>query len=89
MIRTLIKKTISVFIIISLLLMETLNYAAIVSDNDGSVFVTKAEFESLKDDFASQVANYSDSIDKKIDGAIASYLAGISVAKKTTEQFFD
>ena len=84
MVRTLIKKTISIFIIISLSLMETLNYAAIVSDNDGAAFVTKSEFEALKNNFASQVTNYSDSIDKKIDGAIASYLAGVKTEQKLT-----
>ncbi|MBR0038504.1 MAG: hypothetical protein IJP71_00690 [Lachnospiraceae bacterium] len=58
------------------------SFAAIVSDNDGSAFVTKAEFEVLKKDFADQVINYNDSIDNKIDGAIASYLAGIELSKK-------
>ena len=57
--------------------------AAIVSDNDGAAFVTKAEFEALKDNFANQVEQYNDSIDGKIDGAIASYLAGITLSKKS------
>ena len=64
-------------------LMSINSFAAIVSDNDGSAFVTKAEFEALKDDFADQVVNYNESIDKKIDGAIASYLAGVRLSKKT------
>ena len=55
--------------------------AAIVSDNDGSAFVTKAEFEAMKKDFEDQVINYNNSIDTKIDGAISSYLAGIKLAK--------
>lgn len=55
--------------------------AAIVSDNDGSAFVTKAEFEALKNDFDAQINNYNKSIDNKVDGAIASYLAGIKTAK--------
>lgn len=58
------------------------NYAAIVSDNDGSAFVTKAEFESMKKSFDEQVAQYNTSIDGKIDGAIATYLAGIKLSKK-------
>ena len=57
-------------------------HAAIVSDNDGSAFVSKAEFEGLKKDFSDQIDKYNSSIDGKIDGAIASYLDGISVAKK-------
>ena len=56
--------------------------AAIVSDNDGAAFVTKAEFEALKEDFASQVDQYNTSIDSKIDGAIAAYLAGTRLSKK-------
>ena len=58
------------------------NFAAIVSDNDGSAFITKAEFDSLKKSFASQIDNYNSSIDAKIDGAVASYLAGIKVARQ-------
>ena len=58
------------------------SFAAIVSDNDGSAFVTKSEFEVLKNDFALQIKNYEDSIDGKIDGAIAAYLAGLQLANK-------
>lgn len=59
-------------------------FAAIVSDNDGSAFVTKAEFETLKTNFANQIEQYNTSIDKRIDGAIASYLAGLLTS--TTEE---
>lgn len=71
-------------VIVSLLIIAlNLNsIAAIVSDNDGSAFVTKAEFEALKKDFAEQVGNYNDSIDSKIDGAISAYLAGIKIEKQ-------
>ena len=65
------------------LILSINSFAAIVSDNDGSAFVTKSEFEALKKDFADQVDNYNDSINAKIDGAIASYLAGIKVAKQS------
>ena len=58
--------------------------AAVVSDNDGSAFVTKSEFEALKQSFNDQITNYNDSIDSKIDGAIASYLAGVNLAKHYT-----
>ena len=54
-----------------------------VSDNDGSAFITKAEFDSLKNNFQSQIDQYNTSIDSKIDGAIASYLAGVKVSKDT------
>ena len=55
------------------------SFGAVVSDNDGSAFITKAEFDSLKNDFQSQIDQYNTSIDSKIDGAIASYLAGINI----------
>ena len=57
------------------------SFAAVVSDNDGSAFITKAEFDSLKNNFQAQIDNYNTSIDAKIDGAIASYLAGIQISK--------
>lgn len=59
------------------------SFAAIVSDSDGSAFVTKTEFDALKNDFKDQIDNYNLSIDAKIDGAIASYLASI---KKSTKK---
>ena len=44
--------------------------------------MAKAEFEALKKDFNDQITNYNSSIDSKIDGAIANYLAGIKLEKK-------
>lgn len=64
------------------LLLSIESFGAVVSDNDGSAFITKAEFDSLKINFQSQIDQYNTSIDSKIDGAIASYLAGIDVKKK-------
>ena len=55
-----------------------------MSDNDGSAFITKAEFDSLKNNFQSQLDAYNTSIDSKIDSAIASYLAGVDVGKSRT-----
>ena len=60
------------------------SFAAVVSDNDGSAFITKAEFDSLKNDFQSQLDAYNTSIDSKIDNAIASYLSGINIEAETT-----
>lgn len=56
---------------------KNIYYAAIVSDDDGNVFITKAEFDVLKSDFNKQIDNYNDSIHNKIEGAITSYLAGL------------
>ena len=60
------------------------SFAAVVADNDGSAFITKAEFDSLKNNFQSQIDQYNTSVDSKIDGAIAAYLAGIRVTTKDT-----
>ena len=59
--------------------------AAVVSDNDGSAFITKSEFDSLKNDFQSQLDRYNTSIDSKIDTAIASYLSGLNIQAKVTK----
>ena len=70
--------------LILVLLFSIESFAAVVGDNDGAAFITKAEFDSLKNDFQSQLDRYNSSIDNKIDGAIASYLSGISVAKQSS-----
>ena len=75
----LIKKLVALLLV---LLLSIENFAAVVSDNDGSAFITKAEFDSLKNNFQSQIDQYNTSIDSKIDGAIASYLAGINISKE-------
>ncbi|MBP3200442.1 MAG: hypothetical protein J6M39_02180 [Lachnospiraceae bacterium] len=75
-----VKRVLALFLVV---LMSINTLGAVVSDNDGSAFITKAEFDSLKNNFQSQIDQYNTSIDSKIDGAIASYLAGINVAKKS------
>lgn len=70
--------------IILILLLSINTFGAIVSDNDGSAFVTKAEFEALKISFNKQIDEYNASIDGKIDGAIAAYLAGINISELPT-----
>ena len=62
------KKYIATFLIV---LMSINSFGAVVSDNDGSAFITKAEFDSLKNNFQSQIDQYNTSIDSKIDGAIS------------------
>ena len=71
-------KKIVLSIIISLLY-TLYTFSAGVSDYDGSAFLTKAEFEYMKKDFDNQISKYNESIDTKIDGAIANYLAGVNV----------
>lgn len=72
-------------VVISILLSVNC-FCAVVSDNDGSAFITKAEFDSLKNNFQSELDSYNSAIDSKIDSAIASYLAGISVSKTTSKE---
>ena len=79
-INKIIGKILVLFIVI---ILSVDSFAAVVSDNDGSAFITKAEFDSLKNDFQSQLDQYNTSIDNKIDSAIASYIAGIKVEKTT------
>ena len=61
-------------------------FAAVVGDNDGAAFITKAEFDSMKNDFQSQLNKFNTSIDNKIENAIAGYINGI---KKTVAETFD
>ena len=68
--------------LVLVLLLSIESFAAVVGDNDGAAFITKAEFDSMKNDFQSQLDRYNSSLDNKIDGAIASYLAGVSVGRK-------
>jgi hypothetical protein len=75
----LFKRLVAIFLV---LLFSINTFAALVGDNDGAAFITKAEFDSMKNDFQSQLDRYNSSIDNKVDGAIANYLSGISVAKK-------
>ena len=72
----LFKKHISIILMLALI---SNSFAAVVSDNDGSAFITKAEFDSLKNNFQSQIDQYNTSIDAKIDSAIAQYLSGVKV----------
>ena len=75
----LVKRFLALFLFV---LISVDSFAAIVGDNDGGAFVTKADFEALKDDFNKQIDRYNNSLDRKIDGKIATYLAGINIAKK-------
>ena len=75
-------KTLFAYGLIMIMSFSFINNAATVSDNDGSAFITKAEFDSLKNNFQSQIDQYNSNIDSKIDSAISQYLAGIKVDKK-------
>ena len=71
------KRALALFIIV---IINFNSFSAVVSSNDGSAFITKAEFDALVNDFNSRIEDYEKSIDAKIDGAIAEYLAGLATA---------
>ena len=79
------KKILSILIVI--VLFSNVCLSAVVSDNDGSAFITKAEFDSLKNNFQSQIDSYNTNIDNKIDNSIASYLAGIKIDQKSEDYY--
>ena len=47
-----IKRKLALLLVV---LMSINSIGAVVSDNDGSAFITKAEFDSLKNDFQNQI----------------------------------
>lgn len=75
------KKIIRLMAILLIVFLSISSYAAVVSDNDGAAFITKAEYDSLKAEFQAQLNEYNQGIDNKIEDAIANYLAGISTAR--------
>lgn len=82
----LLKKIISLTLV---LLFCAEGFAAVISENDGSAFVTKAEFDSLKNGFQSQLNKYNTTIDAKIDEAIASYISGIKVERTISDSIIN
>ena len=78
----LLRRILATFLVV---LISINSFAAVVGDNDGAAFITKAEFESLKNDFQSQINRYNSSLDTKIDGAIASYISGLKIDIKPTD----
>ena len=71
-----LKRLVALFLFV---LLSCESFASVISDSDGGAFVSKQEFEDLKAAFAKQIDDYNESIDRKIDGSIANYLAGINV----------
>ena len=70
------KKIIIAFILLITMLSSDL-MAAVVTDNDGAAFITKAEYDSLKNDFQVRLDEFNSQIDNKLNDAIATYLSGI------------
>ena len=76
-------KRIYKIIIASLMVISlNMNTFATLTGNDGSQFVTKAEFDSIMKDFNKEMDAYNSGLNAKIDVAISSYLAGLSSESK-------
>lgn len=75
------KKIIIAFILLITMLSSDL-MAAVVTDNDGAAFITKAEYDSLKNDFQVRLDEFNSQIDNKLNDAIATYLSGIKSGGK-------
>ena len=69
------------YIVVLNIIMCMASFAAVVSDNDGAAFITKAEFDSLKNDFQQELVSNNSSLDNKIQSVIASYIEGVKNQK--------
>ena len=78
-----------VILVVIILMFTNSIFGSVVSDNDGSAFITKAEFDSLKNSFQSQIDSFNVNIDNKIDNAIASYLSGLKVEQTKTNRIIN
>ena len=56
----------SILVVLVIICFNLINFAAVISDNDGSAFITKSEFDSMKFEFRKQIDDYNSSIDNKI-----------------------
>ena len=72
------KKFMKRIVALFMIALININTYAAVSGNDGSAYITKAEFDAAVNAFNEQMDNYEASIVSKVDGAIANYLAGLS-----------
>ena len=71
-----LRKVACLFLVV---LMNIDSLAAVVSDNDGAAFITKAEFDSLRSEFQKDLNERNAEIDNKISNIINDYLNGISI----------
>ena len=83
------KKLKIVSIVLLVLLVNSSINAAVVSDNDGASFITKAEFDSAKNSFQATINDFNTSIDDKISNAISAYIAGAKQSKQTDVKQMD
>lgn len=85
MIKYITKKIFTILVLIILIVNSV--FATSVNENDGSAFITKAEFDALKSSFQSKIDEYNLGIDSKIDSAVASYLSGIKITNDPIDYY--
>ena len=81
MIKKIIRKSILMFMIVVL---AGKTFSAVVSDNDGTAFISYSEYDSLRSDFQKVLDGFNTGIDAKIANAIAQYIK--SANSETTEK---
>ena len=81
-----IGKRVLAFFLVALM---NINAYATTTSNDGSAFVTKAEFDDMMKKFNDNMETYNAGLNAKIDDAISNYLAGMSTyATKTLDNYW-
>ena len=73
-----IKYTKRIIALLTVVLLNVNTFATTAS-NDGSAFITKADFDELVTDFNAKMNEYQSALNAKIDYAVANYIAGMSV----------
>ena len=81
-----IGKRVLAFFLVALM---NINAYATTASNDGSAFITKAEFDDKVKLFNDNMDTYQSGLNAKIDQAIASYLGALSGTAKSEEPFYD
>ena len=64
-VQKIVKKLLALFLVV---LTSIESFGAILGDNDGSAFITKAEFDSQVKEFNTEINRYETSIDTKLQG---------------------
>ena len=75
-----IGKRVLAFFLVALM---NINTYATTTANDGSSFVTKAEFDEIVNTFSKKMDEYQSGLNAKIDNAISQYIGGLSAVKVT------
>ena len=81
------KKLKQLIVLLVIMALSAVSYAD-VSSQDGSNFITKAEFDNMLETYNKNIDSYYSGLNAKIDSAISAYLAGLSSEAQTTNNLF-